>query len=361
MLATKSETRPFFLKYVSDEDRNYSILLESIKVKQVFLRSLSMEMKVPPMSKVSSDNFSNLNTDIKREVLASPVIYAKIKGYFDSKYLPASKEYSEIYKIPVRSSLTKKISLAKDERIKKFRLFRKIVKFKLEKSNTTISDAADKVNILLEGYEDIASLSLNAQTGLIDDLLLEIDGNYKKYIDILLVEDEVEDIRKANVDFKAVFDERVDEEKKKPKTTLKDARKKLEPMVKTVLNMINAFAITEGGEEYQDFIDKMNVILKRYGVTSSGNSSSDKTPTPPAEPTEPETPVEPEEPVEETHEERMAKARPWTEVSVGEWKNGDYCWHMVNSVKTYWKLLDETNKTVKPYLSGGEAFWEKLQ
>lgn len=323
-----------------------------------------MEIKLPVLSKLSAAQYSGVTREIKDMVMLNPLVYGKVKVYFDSDFLPSATLMPSAFGKKTKSLFTAKIVDAKDNRITKFRALRYVIKGDTQKSDANISDAAKELLAFLDGYGDFSSKSITTQTPIIEDVLIDLDGVYAPKVELLGISQEVEDLREANVSFKQYTSKREDENIKKPTSTVAELRKKLDPAIRTLCSMIDVFAISEKSTELDNFIKKLNEIFKKYGAVSTGGKSSSSSSAsdkpsddnPSGDTEEPTTPTEPV--VEETHEELMAKARAWTTVGDGEWKLGDYCWHMVNSVKTYWRLIDVSKKETKPYLSGGEVAWE---
>lgn len=318
-----------------------------------------MKIKIPALSTMSSDSYSNLNTDIKDAVMSDAFIYGKIKGYFDATYLPAATVYSQVYKTPKESALTIKIKTARYDRTEAFRVFRQMIKLNARKDSVEIKDASDKVNILLKGYEGIVNKSLTDQTGLVDDLLIELDGDYKKYVELLGVGDEVDTIRNKNIEFKKLVKERDGEYAKKSKTTVSQAKRILNPIIRNVLGMIDSFAVAEGSPEYQKFIDNINIVFGRYSAT--GGSSGTTTETPAPETPTPETP-EPETPTPETPiVDEYPDAIEWVpNFGVANAKVGDIFYLTVSGKKVCYRLLDQPYVAYSPDSDKGAPGWEKL-
>jgi hypothetical protein len=326
-----------------------------------------MDVNVPALSKLDSAQYTGVSKDIKDMVIANPFVYGKVKSYFDVNYLPHCNLLNSALGKKTKSVLTEQIVKSRDKRMAKFKALRHVINGNVKKSDEKIIYAAKELLNTLNAHEDFTYKSVTKQTPIIDDVLIAFDGTHLEYVELLGIKPEVDDLRAENDNFKDLMSKREDENIKKPTVTIVELRKKLDPAIRTLCSMIGVFAISEPSEELDAFIKKLNEMFKKYGAvsttkktTASTNTTTDKPSEdkPSDEPTEPATPSEPV--VEETHEERMAKARAWITVGEGEWKNGDYCYHNVNSVKTYWKLIDVSKKDVKPYLSGGEVAWEKV-
>jgi hypothetical protein len=232
-----------------------------------------------------------------------------------------------------------------------YRAIKNGIKTALKHFDPKVVKSAKRVDAHLNTYGNITDEPLDEQMALSGRFLANLDDNYAEDIEIIGIGEWVERFREKTNELIRLNSGRIDEDAKKSTLSLKSSRKNIEKLYRNLCTVISANVIVEGVEKYKDFIITLNAANAKFG---GGSRATTTKPTTPVEPTTPT------EPVEETHEEKMAKARAFTQINEGEWKNGDYCWHLVNSVKTYWKLLDATQKETKPYFSGGEAVWEKV-
>jgi hypothetical protein len=262
--------------------------------------------------------------------------------------IPALANFDLAYKQERKSDFTDGIGALDKLRDNKTSGIRRIIEAAAFDSDPKKVEASKKGKKWLGEFKGINKKPFKAQSADTTNFIQGFRGKYAPEVEILGLGKWLDELEEINNQIIAMFGERIDEKKEKGKLSTEETRKKLVSSLRTVDKLVDVLVETDGAEKYADFIASVNILIGEY-VGGSGKS------TPPAEENLPEPPTQ-----EETHEEKMAKARPYTEINEGEWKNGDYCWHNVNSVKTYYKLLDATQKAVKPYFSGGEAVWEKV-
>jgi phage tail tube protein FII len=312
---------------------------------------------------VNLGNFSlsSLYQFIKRLLVLIERIGAdklKITELVDNVLRPAFEKLGQVYQRDKRSKFTKTVAEIDKEMDETTVAMTGTIRVAKKSDDPEEAKSAENLEFVFNDFKGLIREKRADQSAKTTKLVKLLKSDYLPDVEKIGLGKLLAKLERLNDEMIAMEDKRVDEKAKKFKLDAPTVKKEVISAYRMLCGQVEISAAAQGSANFEEFIRNLNVIIGEFGGTGvNASQPTDTNDTPDTEPVEvPETPTEPV--VEETHEERMANARAWTTVAEGEWKNGDYCWHMVNSVKTYWKLLDATQKDVKPYLSGGEVAWE---
>jgi N12 class adenine-specific DNA methylase len=124
--------------------------------------------------------------------------------------------------------------------------------------------SADKVNIVLKNYGNIAAKAFDQETAAIDDLLRELYDHYEPDIVLLGLNDWLMQLDTENRTFKRLMSERYAEVARRPATRMKAARAETDRTLRTMLDLVDALVKVNGAEEYRPFLNELNAVSERY-------------------------------------------------------------------------------------------------
>jgi hypothetical protein len=338
--------------------------------KRGFMAAAQTNINTFAINNLAIDDIFRFSTRFSELVVEENAETLGIEKPFNALFVPALKKLDDAHKKPRGSLYPSKISDSIKSANNKIISIFNFVEIGLRSDDEEFNAAADNISHQIKQYRGVTAKRQNKRVAGITSMIQALEGVCADDVAKLGFSNLVNELSECNEQLAAYEKSKSAESVDKGRKNTLEARKGIVSAYRHVCNSLETLIAIDGISKYANFIENLNQLIKEFGGTSSDSSSdtNDNT-TPPSGDNTNGTPSQEEELpeeetdepiVEETHEEKMAKARPFTEINVGEWKNGDYCWHMVNSVKTYYKLLDATQKDTKPYFSGGEAVWEKL-
>jgi hypothetical protein len=124
--------------------------------------------------------------------------------------------------------------------------------------------SAEKIDVVLEHYGNIAAKTFDQETAAIDDLLRELNDNYSADITLLGLNDWLTQLAAENRKFKQLMSERYTEAAQRPKTRMKSARAETDKAFRSMLDMLEALLKVNGVDAYMPFINELNAVSERY-------------------------------------------------------------------------------------------------
>jgi hypothetical protein len=124
--------------------------------------------------------------------------------------------------------------------------------------------AADRLEIVLKNYGNIAAKTLDSETAAIDDIVRELADNFSGDVELLALADWVNQLENENATFKTLMEQRYDESAAKPSVIMKPAREETDKTLRALLNQIDALALVNGEQAYLPLIKDINAISERY-------------------------------------------------------------------------------------------------
>jgi hypothetical protein len=166
-----------------------------------------------------------------------------------------------------------------------FRGFADAVKSGLNHFDPAKSEAARKIEIVLDNYGNIAAKALDRETAAIDDLLRELrNGDYPTFVGSLALDDWLTQLDAENKSFKALMMARYGEISQRSLSSMKVARKNTDASFRNVIDQVEALATVNGIAQYESFIRELNAVIERYknimaseaGRRKKGSKTEDK-------------------------------------------------------------------------------------
>jgi hypothetical protein len=171
------------------------------------------------------------------------------------------------YKI-IRKSDISKLKKGKDrERDMTVMSIRDVVKSALRSLDKNVSEAADRIKILLDAFDNpqlLIRLPYDAETAAVNNLLEELEGKYANDVKIIGLEALVKELRIRNDDFDQLAKDYNKQQAEKPSVRPKEAREKTDKAYQDVLTLINANIINDGEAPYAPFLSELNTLIKHY-------------------------------------------------------------------------------------------------
>lgn len=167
-------------------------------------------------------------------------------------------------KISQASMLTPEIAKADTERDRLYSGLRSAVKGFLLLPGEEQAQAARLLWQTIKDYDIKAGMQLERETGLLINLLADLEGKYKQQVELLALTSFVTALKAANERVRTLLIERTDERMGIVVGALKAARKVSDDTYRALVQMVNAQALVEGDEGYAAFIDFVNTLIVRY-------------------------------------------------------------------------------------------------
>ncbi|MCL2101233.1 MAG: DUF6261 family protein [Fibromonadales bacterium] len=220
------------------------------------------------IGKINSNNMRNdshfqFHTEFKDLVAKSGAEALKIGQQFQS-YIPLYDRVDIALKKINKSVLTEQIQEADKARDEIWEGIINMNAAALKHFSPETREAAKRLKIVFDTYGNIARKPLNEQTSATYNILQELEGKYTGDVAVVGIQQWVAELKARNNAFGDLVKERFDESALKTDIVLRDARRELDGVYRTIVERINALVIVEGAAAYEAFIRTLNVIVKKY-------------------------------------------------------------------------------------------------
>jgi hypothetical protein len=142
--------------------------------------------------------------------------------------------------------------------------FKAAVRALLKSINESKKDAATSLNILLNGYGNIAKLDYDAESASIYNLVQDLEGKYAQDVVSAELTDWVTELKRLNKLFTDTASVRHDEKAEKPEGKLVEIRREVDQSLSRILTVIEATTYTAPTTELNDFVTRLNVLIRSY-------------------------------------------------------------------------------------------------
>lgn len=198
----------------------------------------------------------------------------------------AVAQEDEDLKISQKSLLTDDIAKADAERDALYSGYKKAVAGFLNLPVEAMAQAAKVLNQHLKDYAIDPKMQLDRETGLLMNLITDLEGKYKSEVETLSLTPFVTNLKAANERVHTFTASRTDEKMGITVGALKASRKASDDAYRMLVKMVNALALVEGETDYVPFIDYVNTEIVHYkrevlgqkaaaADTTGGNGSGD--------------------------------------------------------------------------------------
>lgn len=163
-----------------------------------------------------------------------------------------------------KSLLTDDIAKADAERDALYRNYKKVVEGFLNLPGGAMAKAAKVLNQHLKDYAITPKMQLDRETGLLMNLIADLEGKYKPEVDALSLTPFVTGLKAANERVRTFTASRTGEKMGVAVGALKASRKASDKAYRMLVKMVNALALVEGETAYVPFIDYVNAEIVHY-------------------------------------------------------------------------------------------------
>lgn len=167
-------------------------------------------------------------------------------------------------KLSQKSLLTDEIAKADAERDAIYSSYKKTVSGFL---NLPVEEMAQAARVLEQHLKDYAidpKMQLDRETGLLINLITDLEGKYATQVAALSLTAFVTGLKAANEKVRTLTASRTEERMAVTVGALKASRKASDEAYRMLVKLVNALALVEGEEKYSEFIDYMNTEIAHY-------------------------------------------------------------------------------------------------
>lgn len=176
----------------------------------------------------------------------------------------AVAQEDEDLKISQKSLLTDDIAKADTERDALYSGYKKAVAGFLNLPVEAMAQAAKVLNQHIKDYGIDPKMQLDRETGLLMNLVTDLEGKYKSEVETLSLTPFVTNLKAANERVRTLTASRTDEKMGIAVGALKASRKASDEAYRMLVKMVNALAMVEGEADYAAFIDYVNTEIVHY-------------------------------------------------------------------------------------------------
>ena len=182
-------------------------------------------------------------------------------------YLTLYANETEALDIILKSPFTGKVTTADDKREITFRGFCDTVKGALNHFTPKKSEAANRVQIVIDHFGNINNKTNDEQTAAIKALIADLNADYADDVATLRLDEWLTELQANNEAFEALMDERYSDDAGKTQLRMKEVRKEVDTAYRTITTRIDALVVVNGPETYAPFIKELNIRVEKYNNT----------------------------------------------------------------------------------------------
>lgn len=173
-------------------------------------------------------------------------------------------DVDEAMEVIRKSATTEQIVEADNNRDVVFRGLSDAVKSAVSHFDPVKSEAARRLQIVLDQYGNVARKSYDAETASIHNLVQEMNGARAADIALLGLGDWITRLDADNQTFEALKNIRYSEEEGKPAFRVNELRKKIDRNYRDTLDRIDASILLNGEAQYAAFVNAHNIRVDHY-------------------------------------------------------------------------------------------------
>lgn len=187
----------------------------------------------------------------------------KLYASFTSLYKCESEALNQVQK----SALTEEIAQADDKRDDTYRGLAYMVKSALNHFDSNVQAAAQRLQVVLDSYGNLAVKGYNEETAGIGKLVGELQTKYATDAASVSITDWAVQLNADNDAFVAKMNERYDENASQTQFKMKLVRNDIDEVYRQIIEMLNALILVTGIDAYLDFVNELNQRIEKYSVT----------------------------------------------------------------------------------------------
>ena len=213
-----------------------------------------------------NEEWFQFNTEVKTLVEQYAPQTLEIEALFAS-FLSLYANADEALEIIRKSATTEQIAETDAARDTVFRGFADAVKSANNHFDTIKRAAAKRLQIVFDGYGNLARKSYDEETASIYNFLQEMNGKYANDIMTLGLNDWVMQLEADNQAFETLTKTRDNETSTKTALRMKNVRTETDRCYRDILDRLDALMLINGTLPYEAFVRNLNVRVERYSNT----------------------------------------------------------------------------------------------
>lgn len=215
------------------------------------------------LAKMSNGAHFSYHTEMLARINANSKVKAKLTSQLPVYQAAIEKEDVALV-ISRKSFISDEIALADSQRDALYVGLKNAVKAFLNMPDATMKEAARVLTQLLKDYKITPAMQLDRQTGLMVNLIADLEGKCSTQVAALSLAPMVAGMKTANEKVRTSLSARTEESSTKEAGAMKAARLAVDDSYREIVKYINAYALLEGAADYQTFIDVANAEIVRY-------------------------------------------------------------------------------------------------
>ncbi|GKT30575.1 hypothetical protein ADUPG1_001572 [Aduncisulcus paluster] len=182
-------------------------------------------------------------------------------------YEPLYTDESNALNVIRKSAVTSELAEADHYRDSLYRGICDTVKGATNHYNSAVKVSANRIEIAIDHYGNINVKSYDEQTAAINSLLSDLKNDYAADVSQLNIGEWLIELQTANTTFETLMKERYAEDSGKTQLSMKDVRRQVDEVYRTITERIGALVIVNGEEAYSGFVNELNQRIEKYNNT----------------------------------------------------------------------------------------------
>ena len=221
-------------------------------------------------------HFSFHSTTVER-AKADATIPTKCTSFL-TVYETGLAELDKVFKLSQKNLLTDEIAASDAVRDKAYRAYYACVKALVDFPDEEMAAAAKILFQHLKDYNINLQGQMDKQTGELLNLTADLTEKYAEQVATLNLTKVAEKLKEANDQTAALIKQRDEAEAGRKVGVTKQARAEVDKAYRNLIQVVNALILMEGEENYADFANTQNQLIRRYKQNILGQTSGNKKP-----------------------------------------------------------------------------------
>jgi hypothetical protein len=218
------------------------------------------------LTRKRNDEHFQFHVEVSELVNRDGAVKTKIETLFAPYLVTLGQIIDEAILNIAKSALTDEIKSEDSRRDNAYGALVTQNRVALKHFDPDVQTAARRLKILFDTYGNVSRKPFNEQTSAVYNILQELQGKYADDCDTTGITAWATELQRRNNAFSDLMRERFDETAGKTDVILKDARTELDRKYREITERINALAIVEGAEAYEQFIRSLNAVIAKYNA-----------------------------------------------------------------------------------------------
>lgn len=214
---------------------------------------------------------------------ADEKVMNQAKALIESLAASVKKE-DDALKLSRKNLVTDEITAADENRGKAYMAYKKAVEAFSALPSSDLAKTAKVLKQHVKDYNIKTDDQMDQETGLMMNLLADLEGKYKTQVAALSLTPFVEKMKEANEQVKTLTVQRTNERATQQVGALKTARTATDEAYRKLVQVVNALVVLNGEDDFAKFIDYVNTQIVHYKRQALGTKTSATTTTQPSTP-----------------------------------------------------------------------------